>query len=251
MLVFYFMGKPTPSCEDGIRNQNEEQIDCGGPCKPCPIKVKLQELEVGKIEFVNQGNHYLVVAEVKNTNQNYGVASFRYRFYDREEDRASQAWQIGFILPGGSKHLIGYRVASSSDSPDFKLEFDRDSFQWKKFSNYALPKLEINNTKYEVLGGGNPFFSQARGILVNGSDADFELITVKVFLRDSNGGLIGAGQQSMNTLQSGTRREFVINFSQRFSTEVGLMKQEVETNIFDSENYIRIHGRPEVWDYRE
>jgi WD40 repeat protein len=25
-----------PSCFDGIRNQNETEIDCGGPCAPCP-----------------------------------------------------------------------------------------------------------------------------------------------------------------------------------------------------------------------
>jgi hypothetical protein len=25
-----------PTCEDGIKNQGEEKIDCGGPCKTCP-----------------------------------------------------------------------------------------------------------------------------------------------------------------------------------------------------------------------
>ena len=24
-----------PTCSDGIKNQGEEDIDCGGPCKPC------------------------------------------------------------------------------------------------------------------------------------------------------------------------------------------------------------------------
>jgi len=27
--------KPCPSCFDGIQNQGEEGVDCGGPCKPC------------------------------------------------------------------------------------------------------------------------------------------------------------------------------------------------------------------------
>ncbi|MCK4492071.1 MAG: PKD domain-containing protein, partial [Candidatus Altiarchaeales archaeon] len=27
---------PCPTCTDGIQNQGEESIDCGGPCKPCP-----------------------------------------------------------------------------------------------------------------------------------------------------------------------------------------------------------------------
>ena len=28
--------KPGETCSDGIRNQGEEGIDCGGPCAPCP-----------------------------------------------------------------------------------------------------------------------------------------------------------------------------------------------------------------------
>ncbi len=27
--------KPCPSCFDGIQNQGEEGVDCGGPCRPC------------------------------------------------------------------------------------------------------------------------------------------------------------------------------------------------------------------------
>ena len=27
---------PCPTCDDGIQNQGEEGIDCGGPCPPCP-----------------------------------------------------------------------------------------------------------------------------------------------------------------------------------------------------------------------
>jgi hypothetical protein len=27
---------PCPTCDDGILNQEEEKIDCGGPCDPCP-----------------------------------------------------------------------------------------------------------------------------------------------------------------------------------------------------------------------
>lgn len=29
---------PDPSCDDGLRNQGEEDVDCGGPCSPCPPK---------------------------------------------------------------------------------------------------------------------------------------------------------------------------------------------------------------------
>ena len=34
---------PAPTCDDGIKNQNEEEVDCGGTCLPC-----------GKIMILNQ-----------------------------------------------------------------------------------------------------------------------------------------------------------------------------------------------------
>jgi hypothetical protein len=35
-----------PTCFDGIKNQGEEGVDCGGPCKPCVVKyVKVPEIE--------------------------------------------------------------------------------------------------------------------------------------------------------------------------------------------------------------
>ncbi|MBW2987936.1 hypothetical protein KY318_00355, partial [Candidatus Woesearchaeota archaeon] len=30
---------PCPSCFDGIQNQGEEGVDCGGPCPPCEVKI--------------------------------------------------------------------------------------------------------------------------------------------------------------------------------------------------------------------
>jgi hypothetical protein len=30
---------PEPTCDDGILNQNELEIDCGGPCKACPSRM--------------------------------------------------------------------------------------------------------------------------------------------------------------------------------------------------------------------
>src|SRR4030095_7117121 len=33
------ISKPFPDCYDGIKNQDETGIDCGGSCVPCPAKV--------------------------------------------------------------------------------------------------------------------------------------------------------------------------------------------------------------------
>jgi len=38
-LELEFLGDegPTPTCSDGLQNQGEDGIDCGGPCEPCTI----------------------------------------------------------------------------------------------------------------------------------------------------------------------------------------------------------------------
>ncbi|MFH1722113.1 MAG: hypothetical protein ABH950_05875 [Candidatus Altiarchaeota archaeon] len=34
---------PLPTCDDGIQNQNETAIDCGGPCEECEIECRTKE----------------------------------------------------------------------------------------------------------------------------------------------------------------------------------------------------------------
>lgn len=252
-VAIYFFFRPNPSCEDGIRNQGESQIDCGGPCRPCANLVTLQELELGKIEWTNQTeNGYSVIAQVRNPNEFYGAASFKFKIYDQKEGESSVGWRSSFILPGETKHLIVYGLTLANEQePNFILKLDKGSFVWEKFANYAIPNLDIYNPSYQELEQGSPFFSRVDGVVVNNSNVDLETIKVKVFLRDSQDNLLATGEQTMNTVQAGNRREFIINFPLRINGVISKVEREVETNIFDSENYIRVHGKPERWDYKQ
>ncbi len=43
---------PCPSCDDGILNQGETGLDCGGPkCEPCPLKVTLENRHTKRLLF--------------------------------------------------------------------------------------------------------------------------------------------------------------------------------------------------------
>ena len=37
--------KPCPTCNDGVQNQGESGIDCGGPCTTCGKKLILLQSE--------------------------------------------------------------------------------------------------------------------------------------------------------------------------------------------------------------
>lgn len=47
--IFYVVSEKPATCFDGIQNQGEEGIDCGGPCKQCKIRAKPLSLFLSKI----------------------------------------------------------------------------------------------------------------------------------------------------------------------------------------------------------
>ncbi len=70
--IYYAFLKPAPTCFDGIKNQDEEEIDCGGSiCISCEIKT-LKEVEVIWVQAIplNQ-NLYDLAAKIRNPNPNF------------------------------------------------------------------------------------------------------------------------------------------------------------------------------------
>lgn len=54
---------PAPTCDDGVKNQGEERIDCGGPCPACPVTMPpttpadrvYSKFEFKKIAYASEG----------------------------------------------------------------------------------------------------------------------------------------------------------------------------------------------------
>lgn len=53
--IFYVVSEKPQTCFDGIQNQGEEGIDCGGPCKQCKIRAKPLLLFLSKHRFTISG----------------------------------------------------------------------------------------------------------------------------------------------------------------------------------------------------
>lgn len=253
LAAFVFMFKEDPTCEDGIQNQNESGIDCGGPCFPCPERPVLKDLEVISTEWVfDIENRYDIAFKLKNPNSLYGLAEFQYRaiIYGADGQIMDQtSIQDGFILPGEEKYLLVQAVPLGSAPVDVKIEFSPISDEaWQKFTDYEEPNLVINNKHYEELSGGVAGFSRVAGTLINSSQYDFENILVKVVLRDSNGNLLAMNHQQMSTVRAREQRDFNMIFPHSFPGKVTQVEVEPEVNVFDSANFIQIKGNPRQWD---
>jgi hypothetical protein len=245
-LSFYFMAKGDPSCDDRKRNQGEESVDCGGPCRPCPELIELKALKGGFVEWVyDTDNKYDFVANVKNLNDTYGVATFNFKIVvsmSNGEDVLQERWEKNFILPGEEKLLFVHGFELLEKPTKARLEIDRDSVKWQKFIGLEEPNFVINNTSYGEKGVRNVDFGSATGTIINRSSIDFGTVDVHVVLRGVKGELLAINSQRMNTVRAGEIRDYDMIFPHAFPGSVENAQTFVETNPFDSDNYIKIYN---------
>jgi hypothetical protein len=247
--VTYFIAKPEMTCTDGIKNQGEEKIDCGGPCNPCKKKLQVENLVVNSIERVSDGNSREdIVIEIYNPNEEYGVQMFKYKIYeDAAGKNISRHDGKDFILPKETKHIIINNYIAQNKEKQLVVVIDDKSIVWKKITNFRDPNLVIYNSKYKVETMGN-VYAVLTGLLVNKSAGDYQVVKVKGILRNAQGKLMSASHQTVSALPAGSKREFRITFPTKFSEKVATNEIEIETNIFDSENYLKTRGRQDKWD---
>lgn len=108
---------PTPTCTDGVQNQNEEGIDCGGSCTACAI-VNLDPIRADAVKVFSAGGSSVLLGALVNPNDGYGSSAVRYEFVvlgwdGREMERISGSVYLG---PGERRHVYaaGLRTASAN-----------------------------------------------------------------------------------------------------------------------------------------
>lgn len=245
-IIFFFYSlndDPMPTCLDGIRNQGEDHIDCGGPCNACAEDYSdAKNLTVTEKHFVPavEGS-YDVVARIANPNPSYGSLSFRYvvSLRDAEGDVLGSRTGTGFILPTEEKYIVVPNVKAAQTPVSVDIEL-KDS-QWSRFSDYEKPKLRIYNKRYNPTSNG-PSFSEAYGLVRNESSFDFRDIMIYVILKDQSGKVVAAHRTNFQTLDAGEERDFRLLWPQSFSGDVdpeqGVI-MEAEANVFDSKNFVK------------
>jgi hypothetical protein len=241
-LIYSFI-KPAPSCTDGIRNQGEEGIDCGGVCDPCEL-VHTKEIDVLWVKVISgQGNFYDLAAKIKNPNQNYGSGQVPYQFelYDSQDNLIAKYSGITYILPNQTKYLLKIKAESNRLVKQVKLSFGQ--IEWEKLGDYQPPQLGIQQKEYRLLGNEEPGFSQARAVLINKTNFDFDKVDIDILLFDSSNRLLAINTNEIRTLLAGQERDFFSVWFNQIYGQVAFVEIEAETNIFDPDNYLPSSGK--------
>jgi hypothetical protein len=237
-LFIYWKMKPVETCTDKIKNQNEEDIDCGGVCAPCnkiealPLEIKESGIVVGGVT-----GEYDFYSVVNNPNNLFGSSKFHYKITLKDSSGLvlSQREGESYILPGEKKYII--ETSFKSESVPASSEFLITSVEWSQFSEYKKPEIEIVNKNYSEISSGVGF-AEAKGLLKNKSPYDFEFIKIGVILKDSGGNVVALNSTNMKTIKSGEERDFRVFWPARFSGNVQNMEAQAEVNVFDSKAFL-------------
>ncbi|MCX6761488.1 MAG: hypothetical protein NTY33_01395 [Candidatus Moranbacteria bacterium] len=249
-LVFWFLYsvfKPKATCTDGLKNQNEEGVDCGGVCAVKCQKIEVKDLttgETGVVESIVAGE-YDFYGVVTNPNSVYGSKSFTYaiKFKDENGTILNEKQGTGFILPGEKKYIIENNI--KLDKLPTSIDFSVTDPAWVELDElYEKPDLKVVSKNYAETGSGVGF-SQASGLLQNRSPFDFALIKIKVILRDADGKIIALNATEMRTVKSGEDRDYRVSWPSRFPGAVSSVENQIEVNVFDSDAFVRKYFKAE------
>jgi len=246
-LIFsWWRERSTPKelCLDGVRNQNEEGVDCGGVCGSACIPVAKYDLSADSAGFVEAGspNRYDFYGEVSNPNHDFGSNEFQYSFKIKDSLGNVITVKSGrtFILPGEKKYILENNVESAVVPASVELEVRDPS--WIEFVGYEKPQLKIVNKNYTKISSGVGF-GEAIGLLKNESPFDFSLIKIQVVLKDAENKVLALNSTEIRTVKSGENREFRALWLNNFSGTVGNMEVQAEVNVFDSDSFAKRYFR--------
>lgn len=226
----FFRSSSAPSCFDGIKNQDEAGIDCGGVCKSCEV---VKDLTLFNAQAIPTKAGFVdLLGEVRNENLNYGVPSLRYSFemYGANGKLMGKKDGVTFVLPNSTKYIVAQAIPAQDNPAQVKLTFDTPSFQEVK--NYVKPRLTALNVSFDIADTG---FLRARGAVSNQTDFNFNKVYLVAILRDDAQRVITVNSQEINSLVSNEKRFFELGWGYRaaFFTNSEI---QVDTNIFDLAN---------------
>jgi hypothetical protein len=254
-FVFFRVLMP-PSCTDGIRNQGEEGIDCGGPCASCEIRT-LGDLRVLRtVFFIHQNEGTIDLgAQIKNPNVSWGVKKFDYTFVLKGADGRELGRVAGssFILPGETRWIIRpgggkdfplVRLPASGGVADVALEISKiSSRDWQKLRQFAQDASILSkNLRFERVAPPRTGFAELRGEVENRSSFLVDQVEINAVLWGGGNTVLAIGQTAARTLQPGETRAFTISWPAAFPGTVARWEAWGHANFLNDATFVKQFG---------
>ncbi|EKE19645.1 MAG: hypothetical protein ACD_8C00126G0002 [uncultured bacterium] len=238
VLGIYFITKPEATCTDGIKNQKEKGVDCGGTCTPCDQIFKIQDIVINETAVVFGGNDsYDAVVKISNPNDAIGASFFRYVFNLKDVDGKIIATSEGtsFILPADFKYIADLGIKTEGNVSPSMIEFLIMDAKWEKLDDIGKPRIGIYSKNFGKVSSG--IGSVADAIIRNESRYNLNKISIVVILRSSENKIVAVNKTEKNTVRIREERDFRLNWPYEFPVEVQSIEVDAQVNVFDSQSF--------------
>lgn len=182
----------TPSCSDGVQNQGEAGIDCGGPCAYlCTDQVHAPVVLFTKTLPRSDGRAD-VVASVENTNMAAAKnVPYSIVLYGANQVRVQQVTGTIDLPPASTVPVFVSGIASGSQKAvSAFLTIEASAPKWFALTADSRIVPVVSNTTV----GGSASLPRIDANLVNGSVTALTNVLVIVVVHDSQGEVIAASQ---------------------------------------------------------
>lgn len=231
-IVYQSKLKPEQTCFDNIKNQNEEDVDCGGLCvQRCDILRLKPPTQEGAVRiFPLASGQVILLAEIKNPNTDYGISQFSYIFniYGDEYIILETIKGTTSLYPGEKKYLYTPDATKTIDIIlDARIEFS--GIEWKRASEYVKPAVSApQNVTTEI----DDARARVSGNIYNQSALMLKNVNIVAILADKFDNELLAAQTFIDRLDGFSKKEFLVLFP-RDETVMARVDKE-KTKVFIS-----------------
>jgi hypothetical protein len=211
-LVYLIFLKPKPSCFDGIQNEGEQGVDCGGPCAKLCIPTGTEPItEIGGVDVFNPlADHVTLLAQVVNPNSDFAADTFSYTFtlYDASGNVIGTVPGTSFIYADQTKYLVVPNEAVSA--PVDHAELTIAPPDWVPASQLGLiPQFAFQDIAASSSPNGTTAIS---GTIADEDSASFSNLTVVAVLKGVNGAVAGVTATQLDGISPGQPASFSVSY---------------------------------------
>lgn len=198
---------PTPTCFDNVKNQREEDIDCGGPCLSCSVKdldLIVREKAVVPIESLSRTTFF---AQLENPSVDFWAKKFDYslRIYNSLGIVIRTFKGSSYVNPGGTRE-IAY-IAEDFDPRDARLfDFEVANEEWASIEDYNDSGIRVTRRGIEDQSGKIVVSGSVR----NGSSDPISLLKIGAVFESETGKFADVSTTVIENFEALSAREFEI-----------------------------------------
>ena len=206
----------TPTCSDTVQNQNENGIDCGGPC-PYLCSADEQSPTVLFAKAINNGTGRVdVIASVENRNATSGAKNISYKvqLYGADQVLIHEVTGTFDLAPGATEPVFIPGVTSGKQVvANTFLIIEPSSIQWVHMN--GDPRVVPQVPSVKQIGTLNA--PRIEAILVNPTATALNDVQAIVIVRDENKEVIAASATIVALIPAQSQAPATFTWNSAFS----------------------------------